>query len=197
MGGGGDSPSNYAWPTPMMMMDMGSLAAWEATWETTQEVEGGGRGRGQPRGQLKGRGDHGEGWEGAGQQQKGKWLGKKRSREGWRHTERSTEKRGRRWGREHRTKGTQRNRDTREEAGWRRREAEGGGSQVCFCETPRPLLCLWTSITWDSFYVGPGGGTAVAGAPVQGDHPMQGSMFPGLLPGQAGLGTGAGAPEVG
>lgn len=36
---------NSAWPTPMMMMDMGSLAAWEAMWETTQEVEGvGGRG---------------------------------------------------------------------------------------------------------------------------------------------------------
>lgn len=28
-----DSPSNSAWPTPTMMMDIGSLAAWEKTGE--------------------------------------------------------------------------------------------------------------------------------------------------------------------
>lgn len=28
-----DSPSNSAWPTPTMMMDIGSLAAWEKTRE--------------------------------------------------------------------------------------------------------------------------------------------------------------------
>lgn len=54
-GGGwdGDSPSNSAWPTPMMMMDMGSLAACKTT--------GDGRVRGiwdPAEGPLKGRGDH-------------------------------------------------------------------------------------------------------------------------------------------
>lgn len=32
--GDGDLPSNSAWPTPMMMMDMGSLAAWEISGRT-------------------------------------------------------------------------------------------------------------------------------------------------------------------
>lgn len=112
------------------------------------------------------------------------------------HTQRNTEKEGGgkegtdqregRWGRQ---------RGSRNREGGRQR---GSGSQVCFCKTPRPLLCLWTSITWDSFYVGLEGGPAVARAPVQGDHPVSTSWdLPSLLPGQAGLGSGAAAPEMG
>lgn len=75
----------------------------------------------------------------------------------------------------------------------------GGGSQVCFCKTPRPLLCLWTSIRWawreGQLWPEPlCRETTPWGVPRFQVSTSQ--DLPSLLPGQAGLGSGAAAPEV-
>lgn len=87
--GRGDSPSNSAWPTPMMMMDMGSLAAWKTTGE--------GRVRGicdPAEGPVKRKGRSRVGTERGGSKEESQGTGKKCKREGWRHTEKQ-----KKWGR--------------------------------------------------------------------------------------------------